>query len=67
MSALERPSASRHGRQRRLWPRVVALIVGAAVVFAVGLALGQALADRPTPGGQQTIVRTLDPLPQQAP
>jgi hypothetical protein len=31
-------------------------------VFAVGLALGEALHDNPTPGGQRTTQRTLRPL-----
>jgi hypothetical protein len=43
----------------RFW--VAALVV--VVVFAAGLALGQALQDNPSPGGTQTIVRTLRPLP----
>ena len=33
--------------------------------FALGVALGLALDDRPVPGGTQTVVRTLEPLPQQ--
>jgi hypothetical protein len=41
----------------------ILLLVGAIVVFAVGLALGKALNDNPQPGGQQTLVRTLRPLP----
>ena len=32
------------------------------VVFAVGVALGQALHDNPSPGGVQTSFRTLPPL-----
>jgi len=43
----------------RFW--LAALIV--VLVFAAGLALGQALQDNPSPGGSQTIVRTLRPLP----
>ena len=39
------------------------LVVGAAVVFAVGVALGRALSDNPRPGRQQTLIRTLRPLP----
>jgi hypothetical protein len=39
------------------------LLVGFVVVFAVGIALGEALHDNPRPGGEQTYVRTLDPLP----
>ena len=43
--------------------RLVAALVGAVVVFAVGIALGEALHDNPAPGGTQTLVRTLKPLP----
>lgn len=41
------------------------LLLAAAVVvaFAVGIALGEALHDNPRPGGTQTLVRTLHPLP----
>jgi hypothetical protein len=48
-----------------VWPRVAALVVCAVLVFALGVALGLALDDRPVPGGTQTVVRTLEPLPQQ--
>jgi hypothetical protein len=43
--------------------RIVLMVVGAALVFAVGIAFGQALHDNPKPGGTQTLVRTLQPLP----
>jgi hypothetical protein len=33
----------------------------AALVFALGVALGMAIQDRPAPGGEQTIVRTVFP------
>jgi hypothetical protein len=33
------------------------------VVFAAGIAVGEAAHDNPTPGGTQTLVRTLRPLP----
>jgi hypothetical protein len=41
------------------------LLLTAAVlaVFAVGIALGQALNDNPEPGGTQTLIRTLKALP----
>jgi hypothetical protein len=41
------------------------LVLGAAVVavFALGIAVGEALNDGSEPGGTQTLVRTLDPLP----
>lgn len=38
-------------------------IVTAGAVFALGVALGQALQDNPQPGPPQTVVRTLRPLP----
>jgi hypothetical protein len=44
--------------RRRILPAVVVL-----VVFAIGVGLGQALSDNPEPGGRQTLVRTLEPLP----
>ncbi len=59
--------ARRAARRRRAWPRVVAAVAAAAVLFALGVALGLALDDRPVPGGTQTFVRTLEPLPQTAP
>jgi hypothetical protein len=56
----------RPARRRSPWPRVAALVVGAVIVFALGIALGLALDDRPVPGGTQTFVRTLEPVPQQS-
>jgi hypothetical protein len=35
------------------------------VVFAVGIALGQALNDGPPAPSTETYVRTLEPVPQQ--
>jgi hypothetical protein len=43
--------------------RKVALGAAAAVIFAAGVGLGQALDDNPRGGGTQTVLRTLDPLP----
>jgi len=43
--------------------RWILLAIAALVVFAVGLGLGQALNDNPRPGGTQTLIRTLEPLP----
>ncbi len=59
--------ARRAARRRRTWPRVVTAVAAAALLFALGVALGLALDDRPVPGGTQTFVRTLEPLPQTAP
>ena len=40
------------------------LLAGSLVLaFVVGIALGEALHDNPAPGGTQTLVRTLHPLP----
>ena len=33
------------------------------MAFVVGIGLGEALHDNPNPGGTQTVVRTLHPLP----
>jgi hypothetical protein len=43
--------------------RRIVFAVVVLVVFAIGVGLGQALSDNPEPGGQQTLVRTLEPLP----
>jgi ferric-dicitrate binding protein FerR (iron transport regulator) len=47
-------------RRRRPW-RALLLAAGAAAVFAVGVAVGEALHDAPQPGGTRTYVRTLRP------
>jgi hypothetical protein len=39
------------------------LAAALVAVFAVGIALGQALNDNSQPGGTQTLIRTLKPLP----
>lgn len=43
--------------------RIALVVVGAVLLFAVGIALGEALHDNPQPGGTQSLVRTLQPLP----
>jgi hypothetical protein len=67
VSDLEARLARRRSPRSRRWPKVVAAIVVAAALFALGLSLGLALEDRPVPGGTQTFVRTLEPLPQSEP
>jgi hypothetical protein len=57
--ARRRAQRQRRGIPRR-WIGAAALLV---VVFAVGLALGEALHDNPKPGGEKTTQRTLKPLP----
>ena len=55
----------RRARRRRRgvtwrWVGGAALLV---CVFAVGLALGEALHDNPKPGGERTVQRILRPVP----
>jgi hypothetical protein len=57
--------AVRRAKRRRRsvawrWVAAAALLV---CVFAVGVALGQALNDNPKPGGERTTQRTLRPVP----
>jgi hypothetical protein len=59
--------ARERGRKRRpsTGRRILGWVVGLALITAVfiaGLSIGKALEDAPSPGGTQTIVRTLDPL-----
>lgn len=53
----------RRERPRRRALRVLAALAAAAVLLAVGIALGAALHDNPRPGGTLTRVRTLIPQP----
>jgi hypothetical protein len=66
VSRLDQPTRHRRRRRsRRNWRPVVAVLAVAVLLFAVGVALGMALHDDPEPGGTVTIVRTLEPAPQQ--
>ncbi len=47
--------------------RVVLLVVGLALAFLLGVAFARTLDERPKSGGAETIVRTLTPVPQDAP
>jgi len=49
----------RRGPRAGLW---LALVAAGVVLFAIGVALGEALHDNPRPGGTLTYVRTLHPL-----
>jgi hypothetical protein len=55
----------RRAPRRRARPRPITLAVLVAVVgaFVLGIGLGEALHDRPAVGTNQTLVRTLRPLP----
>ena len=44
------------------WRRLVALAL-LGVAFVVGIGVGEALHDQPDLGGNQTVVRTLQPVP----
>ena len=64
------PEPSRRQRPRRTRRDAigrVVLLVGLALAFVVGMAFAKTLDERPKPGGTETIVRTLTPLPQGAP
>jgi len=43
--------------------KALAAVIGAVLLFAIGVAVGESLHDNPKPGGTQTIVRTLKTLP----
>jgi hypothetical protein len=62
-----RGSARRRRSRRDAIGRVVLLVTGLALAFLFGMAFARTLDDRPSPGGTETIVRTLTPLPQEAP
>jgi len=62
---LDRESLTQRRARRRRRAITWRWVAGAALlvcVFAVGLALGEALHDNPTPGGQKTTERTLRAL-----
>lgn len=58
-------TSHRRPAPRSQWPRRIVITILALVVFAVGIALGQALSDGPPPPATETYVRTLEPLPQE--
>jgi hypothetical protein len=43
------------------WARATLLLLAAVVVFAVGLAVGEALHDNPKPGITLTTSKTVEP------
>ncbi len=66
---LEQPR--RHNRDRRSRRekigRVLLVVVGLTLAFLVGIAFARTLDERPKSSGAETNVRTLTPLPQEAP
>ena len=70
MTILERPSRDtgrERGKRRRPIVRAALVVIGAVLVFLLGIAFARTLDERPKPSGPETIVRTLTPLPQDAP
>jgi hypothetical protein len=57
----------RRPKRTGVLPRRAAHGVALVVAFVLGIAVARALDDAPKPGGMVTSVRTLSPLPQQAP
>lgn len=53
--------------RRALVGRVLLILAGLGLAFVLGMAFAQTLDDRPRSSGDQTNVRTLTPLPQEAP
>jgi hypothetical protein len=69
MSALDQSSRRRPQRRSRraVIARVVLAVAGVALAFLLGIAFARTLDERPESGGEETIVRTLEPIPQGAP
>lgn len=67
MTSLEPRRRSAPPSSRRPVLRLVLVALGAVLLFLLGIAFARTLDDRPSTGPDQTIVRTLTPLPQQAP
>ncbi len=61
-----RQSRDRPSRRDRIG-RVVLVAVGLALAFVLGIAFARTLDERPKSSGAETNVRTLTPLPQEAP
>ena len=69
MSAVEQPRRQDRGRRRgrEKVVRLLLVVLGLLVVFLLGMAFAETLDERPRSSGTETIVRTLTPLPQEAP
>ena len=66
---LEPPRRSARPRRTRrdTIGRVVLAVVALTLAFLLGIAFARTLDERPKSSGTETIVRTLTPLPQDAP
>ncbi len=60
-TAVERRQRAPKRRRRNAVLRWLLILVVAAVIFAAGVALGQALHDNPKPGITVTTVKTIQP------
>ncbi len=58
---------NRRGGRRRTISRVLLVVVLLALAFVLGIAFSRALDEAPEPGDVATTVRTLTPLPLEAP
>jgi ABC-type phosphate transport system permease subunit len=69
MSALDQSSRRRPQRRSRraVIGRVALAVAGVALAFLLGIAFARTLDERPESGGEETIVRTLEPILQGAP
>jgi hypothetical protein len=67
MAGQERRQSRPRRSRRDAIGRVVLVVIALALAFVVGMAFARTLDERPKPGGTETIVRTLTPLPQGAP
>jgi multisubunit Na+/H+ antiporter MnhB subunit len=56
----------RRSRRERIG-RVLLVVVGLALAFLLGIAFARTLDERPKSSGTETIVRTLEPIVQEAP
>ena len=61
-----RPNRDRRSRREKIG-RVLLVVVGLTLAFLVGIAFARTLDERPRSSGAETNVRTLTPLPQEAP
>ena len=62
-----RPAARRRPPARPTWRRPLARVAAglllAVLLLLVGISVGRALEDGPSPGGTETRIRTLEPQP----
>lgn len=65
MTQLDFRPRRRPAPSRRRPLKLILLVLVGALLFALGTAFGKALGDRPQPGGTETTIRTLEPLPQE--